>query len=169
MGNIKKFEDFLDKMQGLLDNAKKQGYIIVRVEDIENTFPELKESESEDERVRKKVIEYMKTGTYNRDYIRYAGKYSHEIWRKLMDNFKNIKDYHIGCNEVSDIVLNAIIDTFNWLEKGGDKNKVSKHVEAINEEKVDDANKVEPKGYNSNDPHFFKTTDKVEPKFKVGG
>lgn len=38
-----------------------------------------------------------------------------------MDNFKNIKDYHIGCNDVSDIVLNAIIDTYNWLEKQGKK------------------------------------------------
>lgn len=53
----KKFEDFLDKMQGLLDSAKKQGHIIVRVEDIENTFPELKESE--DESVRKELINIM--------------------------------------------------------------------------------------------------------------
>lgn len=45
--NIKKFEGFLDRMQGLLDNAKKQGHIIVRVEDLENAFPELKESEDE--------------------------------------------------------------------------------------------------------------------------
>ena len=48
MDNIIKFEDFLDRMQGLLDNAKKQGHIIVRVEDLENTFPELKESEDEE-------------------------------------------------------------------------------------------------------------------------
>ena len=53
----KKFEDFLNKMQGLLDSAKKQGHIIVRVEDIENTFPELKESE--DESVRKELINIM--------------------------------------------------------------------------------------------------------------
>ena len=50
MDNIKKFEDFLDRMQGLLDSAKKQGHIIVRVEDLENTFPELRENE--DERIR---------------------------------------------------------------------------------------------------------------------
>ena len=48
MGNVKKFEDFLDKMQGLLDNAKKQGHIIVRIEDLENAFPELREEESEE-------------------------------------------------------------------------------------------------------------------------
>lgn len=57
--------------------------------------------------------------TNNKDVIKYADNYSHEIWHKLMDNFKNIKDYHIGCNDVSDIVLNAIIDTCNCLEKQG--------------------------------------------------
>ena len=41
-------------------------------------------------------------------------------------------------------------------------------MEAAKEKKIDNANKVEPKDYNSIDPHFFKTTDKVEPKFKVG-
>ena len=59
--------------------------------------------------------------TNNKDVIKYAGNYSRAIWHKLMDNFKNIKDYHIGCNDVSDIVLNAIIDTYNWLEKQGEK------------------------------------------------
>ena len=57
----------------------------------------------------------------NKDIIKYADNYSHEIWRKLMDNFENIKDYHIGCNDVSDIVLNAIIDAYNWLEKQGEQ------------------------------------------------
>lgn len=54
----KKFEDFLDKMQGLLNSAKKQGHIIVRVEDIENTFPELQESE--DERIRTAILNHLK-------------------------------------------------------------------------------------------------------------
>ena len=161
---------------------------------LEDIFPELKESEDEREelinylkgirfvtvesaeKVRNWIVWLEKQGdnlvkngyTNNKDYIKYADKYSYEIWRKLMDNFKNIKDYHIGCNDVSEIVLNAIIDTFNWIEKGGDKNKVSQHVEAVNEEKVDTANKVEPKDYSSIDPHFGKPIDNVEPKFKVG-
>ena len=59
MENIKKFEDFLDRMHGRLDNAKKQGHIIVRVEDLENTFPELKESE--DEKIRKALIRFHKS------------------------------------------------------------------------------------------------------------
>lgn len=57
MDGIKKFEDFLDRMQGLIYNAKKQGHIIVRIEDLENTFPELKESE--DERIRNVLIYYF--------------------------------------------------------------------------------------------------------------
>ena len=63
--------------------------------------------------------------TNNKDIIKYADNYSHAIWNKLMDNFKKIKDYHIGCNDVSDIVLNAIIDTCNWLEKQGTPAKLS--------------------------------------------
>lgn len=62
--------------------------------------------------------------TDNKDIIKYADNYSHEIWHKLMDNFKNIKDYHIGCNDVSDIVLNAIIDAYNWLEKQGEQEPI---------------------------------------------
>lgn len=47
MATIKSFEDFLDRMQGLLDNANKQGQIIVPIEDFENAFPEIKKSEDE--------------------------------------------------------------------------------------------------------------------------
>ncbi len=54
-----KFEGFLDKMQGLLDNAKKQGHIIVRVEDLENVLTELKDSD-EDERMRNIAIDACK-------------------------------------------------------------------------------------------------------------
>ena len=43
---------------------------------------------------------------------------------------------------------------------------VIKPQEAIKEEKVDNANKVEQKDYSSIDPHFFKPVDNVEPKFK---
>lgn len=65
MDNVKKFEDFLDRMQGLLDNAKKQGYILVRVEDLENAFPELKERE--DGEIRKDIVDFI-----NRVYERQA-------------------------------------------------------------------------------------------------
>lgn len=44
----------------LLDSAKNQGHIIVRVEDIENAFPELKENE--DESIRNGLIALLKFG-----------------------------------------------------------------------------------------------------------
>lgn len=69
MDNIKKFEDFLDRMQGLLDNAKKQGHILVRVEDLENTFPELQESD--DEKVRKALIEMVHDTTGDELWVDY--------------------------------------------------------------------------------------------------
>ena len=56
-----------------------------------------------------------------------------------------------------------------WLEKQGEQKPQGKSaLEALNEEKVDNANKVEPKDYNGIDPHFGKPNDKVEPKFHVG-
>ena len=56
----------------------------------------------------------------------------------------------------------------SFVEKQGEKPQGKSALEAIREEKVDNANKIEPKDYSSIDPHFFKPTDKVEPKFKVG-
>ena len=55
----KAYDEVIGKLQGLIDNANKQGHIIVRVEDIENTFPELKESE--DERIRKVLAGFFKS------------------------------------------------------------------------------------------------------------
>jgi hypothetical protein len=47
----------------------------------------------------------------------FADKYSHKIWLELIDNFKTIESYEIGANDVSDIVLNAIISTYNFYNK----------------------------------------------------
>ena len=75
-----------------------------------------------------KSIEFHKSGyTTNKNVIEYADKYSHEVWEKLMDKFNKIANYSIGCNDVSDIVLNAIINSYNYFY---DKQKP---VEWINE------------------------------------
>ena len=55
--------------------------------------------------------------TDNKDVNEFADKYSHKIWIELMNNFKTIEDYQIGANDVSDIVLNAIISTYNFFNK----------------------------------------------------
>lgn len=67
--------------------------------------------------------------TSNKDVTEFADKYSHIVWEKLMNNFKKIENYSIGCNDVSDIVLNAIIDTYIWLEGKGQikESHISQH------------------------------------------
>lgn len=93
--------------------------------------------------------------TSNKSINKFADDYSHMIWDKLMDKFNKIENYSIGCNDVSDIVLNAIINTYNWLKKKDEQKPQGKSlIKVINEEKVDNSNKV--------------NTDKIKPKFKVG-
>ena len=55
--------------------------------------------------------------TDNKDVNEFADKYSYKIWIELMNNFKTIEGYEIGANDVSDIVLNAIISTYNFFNK----------------------------------------------------
>jgi hypothetical protein len=60
-------------------------------------------------------------------------------------------------------------DILAWLEKQGEQKPKGKSALAvIKEEKVDNANKVEPTDYNSIDLHFGKPIDKAEPKFNIG-
>jgi hypothetical protein len=56
----------------------------------------------------------------------------------------------------------------SFVKKQGEKPQGKSALEAIREEKVDNANKIEPKDYSSIDPYFGKPIDKVEPNFKVG-
>ena len=53
----KKDREVLERLKELLNDAKKQGHIIVRVEDIEKSFPEL--TETEDEKIRKTLIAFF--------------------------------------------------------------------------------------------------------------
>lgn len=40
----------------------------------------------------------------------YASNYSRMVWEDLMKQFEDIPDFYIGCNDVSDIVMNAILN-----------------------------------------------------------
>ena len=110
------------------------------LEVLQTLIPELKESKNE--RIRKALIKmisdidggysFEKYGIVKKDAlaylekhkeqksdicteeVEYADKYSHDVWEKLMSKFKNIEGYSIGCNDVSDIVLNAILNAFKW-------------------------------------------------------
>jgi hypothetical protein len=101
---------------------------------LESIFPELKESE--DERIRKELTEFLKNASGG-----------------FLDSTIQCKTFR---------------KWYTWLEKLGNKPQGKSALEAIREEKVDNANKIEPKDYSCIDPHFGKPIDKVEPKFKVG-
>ena len=45
----------------------------------------------------------------------FANQYSHNIWEQLMQKYKNDKEFRIGANDVSDYVLNAILDTYKKI------------------------------------------------------
>jgi hypothetical protein len=59
----------------------------------------------------------------------YASKYSHLIWKNLMKQFDAIPSFSIGANDVSDIVMNAILDALDgkrypreWIAHSYDMN-----------------------------------------------
>lgn len=113
--------------------------------------------------------------TSNRDVIEFADKYSHTVWEKLMDKFKKNENYSIGCNDVSDLVLNAIINIYNWLEKQDKSNPYSGvsfeyngHIWGMcaRDNGVDIL--LNKQLFKHLEKQGEQTTDKVEPKFKVG-
>ena len=120
----------------------KQEYNTATSEDrkqwLEELFPELRESEDE--------LTWL---------TRYIEEEAYSLSMDIRDNEDRIK-------------LEKLKKSLAWLEKQSEKPQGKSALEAIKEEKVDNTNKVEPKDYSSIDPHFFKITDEVEPKFKVG-
>lgn len=151
-------------------------------------FPELKEKESEDERIRQELCDFLRDNmlhqdaqyfiswlerqkdyikflssayTSNKDVTEFADKYSHIVWEKLMNNFKKIENYSIGCNDVSDIVLNAIINTYIWLEGQGKIFNADDWYVSKVDGKIHNAKFIEKQDEK-------KPTNKPEPKFKLG-
>lgn len=51
----------------------------------------------------------------NKEQIDYADKYSHAVWKELMRRFEEDEKYYIGANDVSDIVLNAILNALDGM------------------------------------------------------
>lgn len=101
----------------------------------------------------------------------YIGENCHELKESEDEMIKtailnNLKKMCGNCQD--DVCGVHIEDAIAWLEKQGKKPQCKSALEAIWEEKVDDANKIEPKDYSSIDPHFGKPADKVNPKFHEG-
>lgn len=164
-------------------NRDEEGFICVKPE---NIFPELEESE--DERIRKWLIAQLQikigdNATLNNmiykaiAWLEKQGKVPVTIdVNKMVRDYANNKEcgnerFGKPVNCMIRAYRQGITDTISilHLEKQGEQKPQGKTaLEAINEEKVDNSNKAEPKDYNSIDPHFAKPADKVEPKFHKG-
>ena len=197
MDDEKKYKEALEKLQEALapkDGREISGLTRACIEEI---FPELKESDDERIR-KALITYFQRfpypyggiesAGTNAKEAIAWLekqGKQKTDIpkWKYKKDNAPLSKDCLIlnryGCvvKAVSGaMVSDAWVLDYDELaklpkeevEKQEEKLQGKTALEAIKEEKVDNANKVEPKDYSSIDPLFFNTTDKVEPKFKVG-
>ena len=53
----------------------------------------------------------------------FANQYSHNIWEQLMQRFKANDKFYIGANDVSDYVLNAILDTYQKMMEENNESK----------------------------------------------
>lgn len=184
-----KYENGVECIQEILGGAGDSIKVSILRKRLQPFFPELRESE--DEKIRKELCDFLRDNmlhqdaqyfiswlerqkdyikfpnsayTSNKDVIEFADKYSHAVWENLMYNFKKVENCFIGCNDVSDIVLNAIINTYNWLEGQGDK----KHIFNADDWYVSE---VDGKIHNAKfieKQDGEKPADKIEPKFKVG-
>lgn len=170
----------------------KQEYSITTSEDrkqwLEELFPELRESE--DERIRKEILNYIDKATGCKRWVAWLEK----------QGKKELENYDEAEKEKADFVGDGFIECHAdfldfkegetyWLEYIGDDKynvrsdnilgktyhitpcqlyTVFKKLTWLEYGEKNLTDKVEPTDYNSIDPHFGKPTDKVEPKFKVG-
>ena len=168
MNNIEKFEDFLDRMQGLLDKAKKQGHIIVRVEDLEKTFPEFKESEDEKKPNGAIVMEDFNEGDgFYKVNLAYLNKKQVEDIEKFVEKWNETEDERIRKAIIESLPKYGYLpqtsvkveDAVAWLEKQGKQEKPQVYETKDGEIII----YSESEGYKVIDPHFGKPIDKVEP------
>ena len=177
----KRYDEIIDLVNAKW-HYKNQPCII----DISDIFPELKESE--DEGIRKEILEFF--CQFENGKLRGVDISSWIAWLEKQGEKKQESNYPkfdfddilaIQCcietvkkvqedKELYDklLSLHSRLHDAYWLEKQGNKPQGKSALEAIKKENVDNANKAEPKDYNGIDPHYFKPTDKFEPKFHIG-
>lgn len=149
MDNERKYKEALERAKKLYEKGtitESIGYI----------FPELKESE--DEKIRKALIELVKYAKKN--CLELLDKPFNVVsmdamlaWLEKLEVFAKYGYglYYFGNNGFT-YVGNTTCDNVSWTQKQGEQK--------LPMEKEED--------YNSIDPHFGKPVNKFEPKFKVG-
>jgi hypothetical protein len=162
-----RYDEALEELRGLLEGIREEKREILE-EDITSIFPELEESE--DEKIRKSLIDmlkndekcYIKEITWLekqggkdkliRELGEYKVKYTQEVLEKRIDNMNNkdaerLRNTTIAfLKDFADKGYENAIECIDWLEKQGEQKPQGKSaLEATNEEKVDNINKVKTK------------------------
>ena len=142
------YEDAIKKIKKLLDDAKKQGHIIIRVEDIENSFPELKESEGE--KIKDAAIEFVRQ---NKSFNYSLGISKEEViaWLEKQGE-KNLS------TDFSDLRTWKYIVDAVWTEKEG----IGQYLDSPFTEEI--AKKLQKRFGNIEQ----KPANDIEPKFHEG-
>lgn len=110
-----------------------------------NIFPEL--AESEDERIKKEIIDYIKTGTYKKDWIAWLEK---QCTKEVEPRYENLEELLVADNIYQMAMNDAMVNEA--------KEKAAK---ALSELCIGKLLGFEKQGEQN-------TANKVEPKFKVG-
>ena len=192
---MKDYKEILEGVVNIINTTEKCDTGFVNIcSYIGENCPEFKESE--DERIRKKLIEAVKGdmvvgGTKDKQL---AIAWLEKQGKKSVDKLKVSNELYEHIRNTYTCIYNAVrpntfTDMTNYLltaarsaqsaldmiENQGETKLLDYDdfgfkpaIEVTTEEKVDNANKVEPKDYNDIDPHFGKPIDEVEPKFNVG-
>ena len=179
----KKYKEALEVIKDNLDalnEITETGANVVNIQSIKNcfyrAFPEIKEPE--DDGIRKELIRHFKGMNFVTQegaekvtrWIAWLGKQGKQKtdipkWKYKKDNAPLSKDCLIlnryGC--VVKSVSGAMVSDA-WVLDYDELAKLPK--EEV--EKQDEKPQIEAKDYSSIDPLFFKTTDKIESKFKLG-
>ena len=79
-------KEVIDTLKSIVEDAKKQGHIIIRIEDLENAIPEL--TESEDEKIRREILDFLLTT----NDPRLVGKIKRYDWISWLENWPKIKE-----------------------------------------------------------------------------
>ena len=155
--------DYEKKYNNALERAKKlyeQGTI---TESLSYVFPELKGS---DERIRKEIIEYIKTGTYHKDWIAWLEKqdnkpvnidiesmvssYKQRLESQGNGGMKNNPLVNMCLTAfkhgVEEVLQELNLKEFEKPQGESESERIRRAIKVIKEEeKIDNANKVEPK------------------------
>jgi len=89
MNYEEKYNETIEKIKGLLDNGRKQGHVIIRIEDVENALPEVKESD--DELVRKTICNCVKWFGYDSIHFKHVSQKECLAWLEKQGEQKPVE------------------------------------------------------------------------------